>query len=163
MRKSCGLFLPLWYSGPIMKRNHIFNLIAWAIVALFGICLISCTEEGKVLSKPDEYTRVFEAKEEVVVRAIARTYKDKGFGDATIDADENRVESGYLIQGDWRTKSMARVKAINWKECEVTLSVITEKKTPDGWEMRRLLEKRQYDTFFDAIDLEIYKDMYKMK
>ena len=57
----------------------------------------------------------------------------------------------------------ARVKKIDWKECEVTLSVITEKKIPSGWEMRRLLEKEQYDKYFDAIELQIYKELYKVK
>jgi len=53
------------------------------------------------------------------------------------------------------------VKRLNWKECEVTLAVTTEKKTNTGWEMRRLLEKDQYDRFFSVIDLKIYEEMSK--
>jgi hypothetical protein len=43
------------------------------------------------------------------------------------------------------------------------LSVITEKKIANGWEMRRLLEKKQYDTFFNAIELQLYQEMYRVK
>jgi hypothetical protein len=37
--------------------------------------------------------------------------------------------------------------------------VTSEKKTKTGWEMRRLLQKQQYDTFFDVIELAIYEEM----
>jgi len=119
--------------------------------------------EGQVISKPDEFTRVYEAGENTVIRAIAQTFKDKGLGNVTIHPEKHQVESDYLIQDDWRSKSTARVKKINWKECEVALSVIMEKKTSTGWEMRRLLGKEQYDIFFDAIDLQIYQDLYKVR
>lgn len=54
------------------------------------------------------------------------------------------------------------MKRINWKECEVTLIVTTEKKTETGWEMRRLLQKEQYDTFFSVIELKVYEEMSRM-
>ena len=120
-------------------------------------------EGEQVISKPDEFTRIYEAGENIVIQAIALTFKEKGFGNATINPDKNQVESEYIIQGEWRTKSTARVKKINWKECEVALSVNTEKKTTTGWEMRRLLEKRQYDKIFNAIELQIYEQLYKVK
>jgi hypothetical protein len=120
-------------------------------------------EEGEVISKPDEFKHIYEASENKLLQAIAQVFKDKGFGTAEINQETNQVESGYLIQDDWRTKGIARVKKINWKECEVALSVITEKKSSKGWEMRRLLGKSQYDTFFDAIELQLYREMYKVK
>ena len=120
-------------------------------------------EGEQVISKPDEFTRIYEAGENIVIQAIALTFKEKGFGNATINPDKNQVESEYIIQGEWRTKSTATVKKINWKECEVALSVNTEKKTKTGWEMRRLLEKRQYDKIFNAIELQIYEQLYKVK
>jgi hypothetical protein len=55
------------------------------------------------------------------------------------------------------------VRRINWKECEVVLSVITEKKTEKGWEMRRLLDKEQYEVFFSTIELKIYEEMSKIE
>jgi hypothetical protein len=120
-------------------------------------------EGGQVISKPDEFTRVYEASEDIILKALAQVFKEKGFGNATINSEKKQVESGYLIQDDWRSKSIARVKKINWKECEVALSVNTEKKTSSGWEMRRLLEKEQYDKLFLAIELQIYQEQYKLK
>jgi hypothetical protein len=120
-------------------------------------------EEGTVISKPDEFTHTFETNESIALRAIALVYKSKGLGNPSINHDKNLVESDYVMKGEWRSKTIARVKKINWKECEVTLSVITEKKTVKGWELRRLLGKKQYDSLFDAIDLQIYQELYKEK
>jgi len=144
----------------MQKSFFIFILPVIFVVSLF---LTSCMEGEQVISKPDEFTRIYEAGENIVIQAIALTFKEKGFGNATINPDKNQVESEYIIQGEWRTKSTARVKKINWKECEVALSVNTEKKTKTGWEMRRLLEKRQYDKIFNAIELQIYEQLYKVK
>ncbi len=126
--------------------------------------MLSCaTPFGKtVLSTPDEYSHVYEAKEKYVLRAIAAVLREKDIGkNVSIDYDHNRVTSDYVVSGDWRTKTDARVRKLNWKECEVTLAVTTEKKTDKGWEMRRLLEKRQYESFFSIIDLKIYEEMSK--
>ena len=144
------------------KRQSLFIFLLPFIFSI-SFFLTSCREEGEIISKPDEFTHVYEATENNLIRAIAKVFKDKGFGTATINRETNRVESEYLIQDDWRTKGIALVKKINWKECEVVLSVITEKKISNGWEMRRLLGKKQYDTFFDAIELQLYQEMYKIK
>ena len=128
--------------------------------------LISCANQvGKtIISKPDEYTHVYEAKEKFVLRAIAGVLKEKNIGtNVSIDKKNHRVDSDYVVSGDWRTKTRAIVKQINWKECEVGLVVTTEKKTETGWEARRLLEKDQYDSFFSVIDLRIYEEMSKIE
>ncbi len=80
-----------------------------------------------------------------------------------IDAKNHRVDSDYVVDGDWRTKTSARTKQLNWKECEVRLTVITEKKTDGGWEMRRLLGKSQYENFFSVIELKIYEEMSNVR
>jgi hypothetical protein len=151
-------------AGDTKKRRgfHVFTL-SLCIILIIALFLTACEEEGEVISKPDEYTRIYEANEDVILQAIARVFKEKGFGVAKTDSQTGRVESDQTIQNDWRTKCIASVKKINWKECDVTLSVIMEKKTSKGWEMRRLLGKKQYDNFFDAIDLQVYKEMYKVK
>jgi len=111
------------------------------------INLIACGARigQTVISKPDEYSYNYEAKEKFILRAIAKVLKEKSMGtDIRINEEKQLVETDYIVQDDWRTKSTARVKKLNWKESEVSLSVITEKKTATGWEMRRLLEKEQY-------------------
>lgn len=128
--------------------------------------LIACgAKVGQtVISTPDEYSFNYEAKEKFILRAIAKVFEEKNMGSAVrIDEDKRIVETDYLIQDNWRTKSIARVRKLNWKESEVILSVITEKKTPSGWEMRRLLDKEQYMKIFDTVDLKIYEEMYRIE
>jgi hypothetical protein len=137
-----------------------------ALIFFCIINLLSCAAEfGNVLiTKPDEYRHVYEANEKIILKAIAKVFREKSLGTrVTIDDKKNMVDTDYFIQGDWRTKGIASVKRLNWKECEVTLIVITEKKTQQGWEMRRLLEKEQYVSFFNVIDLKIYEEMAKIE
>lgn len=116
-----------------------------------------------VISKPDEYTHIYEAKEKIILKAIASVLKEKNIGsNVIIDEKNNRVDSDFVVSDDWRTKTTASVKRLNWKECEVNLLVTTEKKTKKGWELRRLLGKEQYDSFFSMIDLKIYEEMSKI-
>lgn len=126
--------------------------------------LMSCAHDlGKtVITKPDQHTHVYEAKEKIILKAIAAVLKEKSIGEnVVIDYKLNRVDSDYVVSDDWRTKTTALVKRLNWKECEVTLIVKTEKKVKDGWEMRRILEKAQYESFFSVIDVKIYEAMSK--
>ena len=116
-----------------------------------------------VISKPDEYIHLYEANEKIILKAIAGVFKEKNIGaNVTIDQKNHRVDSDYVVSGDWRTKANARVQRLNWKECEVILAVTTEKKTETGWEMRRLLQKEQYNSFFSVIDLRIYEEMSRI-
>jgi hypothetical protein len=145
----------------MLKKNIILF-----ISLLFIMSFIACTHmiSGDAISQPDEYSHVYEAKGTVVLRAIANVFKEKHIGtNVTIDEKNMIVDSDYVESGDWRTKTRARVKQVNWKECEVFLAVITEKKTEKGWEMRRLLQKEQYDNFFSVIDLRIYEEMSKIE
>jgi len=144
------------------KSPRSFLLLILTLIAVCNIVLCSCTEDSEPIDKPDEFTHVYEAKEKYILRAIYQIIKDKDFGKATINEDTHEVTSDYIVQGEWRIRSLARIREVNWKEREVTLSIITEKKTPTGWEMRRLLGKEQYERFFDAIDTQIYREMYKL-
>lgn len=116
------------------------------------------------MTEPEAYTHIYEAKEKHVLRAIAAVLKEKKIGEnVAIDAKNHRVDSDYVVDGDWRTKTSARTKQLNWKECEVRLTVITEKKTDGGREMRRLLGKSQYENFFSVIELKIYEEMSNVR
>lgn len=129
------------------------------------LCLASCAGKfgSVVLTSPDEYKHVYESKEKYILKAIAGVLEEKKIGqNVSIDYGNLRVDSDYVVSGDWRTKTNARVRRLNWKECEVTLVVTTEKKTEKGWEMRRLLQKEQYDNFFSVIELKIYEEMSRI-
>lgn len=151
-----------WASQTMNKLRPLFVTLLSVTLSL-SIFLISCNEVSEVITKPDEFKNVYEASEAKLIAAIARVFTDKGYGEPTINREKNEVESEYLIQDDWRTKCIARVKKLDWKECEVALTVITEKKTSEGWEMRRLLGPKQFETFFYAIELQLYQEMYKVK
>jgi hypothetical protein len=117
--------------------------------------------EGVSISEPDQSRYVYEAKEKFVLRAIAQVFDEKNLGTATINEDAHEVTTDNIVQGEWRTRSIARARQINWKECEVKLTIITEKKTPAGWEMRRLIGKDQYEKIFKAVEFQIYREIYK--
>ena len=122
------------------SKTFLFYLLS--LISVIILNLISCGPKiGQVvISRPDEYRHTYEAREKVILNAIARVFKDKSMGsNVRIDPEKQQVETDYIIQGDWRTRSTAKIRKLNWKESEVDLCVITEKKTEAGWEMRRLL------------------------
>ena len=144
------------------KRPRSFLLF---ILTLIGVCtmvLCSCKEEGQPIDKPDAFTYVYRANEKYILRAIYQVIKDKDLGKPTINEATHEVTSDYVVQGEWRIRSVAHVREISRNERELTLSIITEKKTPTGWEMRRLLGIGQYDRLFYTIDNQIYREMYKL-
>ena len=142
--------------------NRRFNLL----VCLTAFFLSSCATlftGGVAISRPDSHVHVYEAKEDVVLRATAHIIREKGLGqNVTINRADRVVLSDFVESDGWRTKTVASVKQINWKECELSLSVITEKQQKAGWEMRRLVEKDQYDKIFSAIDTRIYEEMSRL-
>ncbi len=138
----------------------------FAVFLLFcGVLIVSCVTDlsGTIIRQPDEYTYIYEAKEVVILNAIAGVFKEKNIGaHVRKDVKNMIVDSDFVVSGDWRTKAKARVKKLNWKECEVSLVITTEKQTQSGWTMYRLLQKEQYETFFSLIDLRIYEEMAKI-
>ena len=149
-----------------MTNHRMFLSFSLVSTILILMSLISCAPQfGRVIiSKPDEYRHNYEAKEKVILRAIARVFIEKSIGtNVRVDYEKFIIDSDYFYQDDWRTKSTARVRRLNWKECEVVVSFITEKKTETGWQMRRLLDKEQYEVFFSALELKIYEEMSRVE
>jgi hypothetical protein len=152
-------------NGVSMLINH-RTFLSVSLACIIIINLLSCSPQyGQVvISQPDEFRRNYEAKETVILKAIALVFLEKRVGrNVEINQDKLTVDSDYFVQDDWRTKSHAQIRRLNWKECEVILAVITEKKTNKGWEMRRLLNKEQYDVFFSTIELKIYEEMSRIE
>lgn len=146
-----------------MNKNNYIILFG---LTFFILNIISCYPEfGKtVIQTPDKYKHVIEAKEKPILKAIARVFKEKNIGsNVTINYKENYVDSDYVTTGGWRTKASAYVRKISWKESEIILAVTTEKRTETGWEMRRLLERPQYDNFFNLIDIRVYEEMSQIE
>lgn len=146
------------------NKKYLSIILAAAIIMILN--LVACAPQfGQVvITKPDEYRHSYEAKETVILKSIARVFIERSVGsNVRINHKKLTVESDYLVQGDWRTKSNARVIILNWNECEVVLSIITEKKTEKGWEMLRLLGKDQYEVFFSNLELKIYEEMSRIE
>ncbi len=143
------------------SRPPRFRVLVLLLVSVFSMFLWSCMEEGEPTDQPEQVTRTFEAKERFVLQALAVVFNEKNLGKATVNAEAHEVTSDYVYDGEWRTKSLARTRQVNWKETEVTLTVTTEKKTSTGWQMRRLLKSDQYKKIFKAIESQIFREMYK--
>ncbi len=162
-----GMRLPRLHCGFLLRRISAHGrarpllLLALALLAASTAALCACMADGEPIDKPDEYTHVYEADEKYIVRAVSQIFKEKSLGQAPIHAGENEVTSDWIVQGEWRTRGIARIRRIDWREREVKLSILTEKKTPSGWQLRRLLGKEQYEKIFNAVDSQIYREMYK--
>ncbi|MBN1473762.1 MAG: hypothetical protein JW914_04030 [Syntrophaceae bacterium] len=145
-----------------MKKQKIIFLYYFFIVIFMFSCGI--ITETSVIDTPDEYRKTYEAKEDIVLRAIARVFQERQMGlNVTINRKDRTVVTDYFIRDDWRTKSLAKVKQINWKETETVITIITEKKTKTGWQMVRVLKKDQYANLFSEIELRIYEEMAKIE
>jgi hypothetical protein len=135
-------------------------LLILALSLVCSLVLCSCGGEGEPIGKPDEFTRVYQANEKYILRAIYQTFKEKELGQAISKSEETQeVTSDYIVQGGWRIRALARISKVNRSESEVALSIITEKRTPTGWELRRLLGKEHYERFFDTLDTQIYREI----
>lgn len=144
-------------------KNHKIIFLHYFFIVIF---MFSCgfITETTVIDTPDEYRRTYEAKEEIVLRAIARVFQERQMGlNVTINRTDRSVTTDFLTIDDWRTKSFARVKQIDWKETETVITIITEKKTKTGWQMVRVLKKEQYANLFSEIELRIYEEMAKIE
>jgi len=89
--------------------------------------------------------------------------KERGFDDPKVDATQGKVETDYLVQDNFRTKVEARIKKIGRRENEVTLRVATELKTTSGWAPKNIMEKTQYEKFFDEIEIQAYRELAKVE
>jgi hypothetical protein len=151
-----------------MMKKIFTGVFVFFAAAILSACVQQFGPMGfigsPILSEPEEYRHVYEAKEKIVLTAIAAVLEEKKIGkNVSIDFANRRVDSDYVVSDNWRTKTTAHVRQLNWKESEVRLTVLTELQTKDGWQLRRLLKKEQYDSFFYTIELKIYDEMARVQ
>ncbi len=106
-------------------------------------------------------TRVLEFKDTIILRAISSILQERGYGNPKVDLEKGKLETDYFVEGDFRTRFEATVKKIGRNEGEVTLSVITEQKSSSGWKPKNIMDKAQYDKFFDEIEMQSYREIAK--
>ncbi len=154
--KSTGLAA---YWGPFNPKGWGRRICTLFFFLCLGVMAIACKHSPEVLLESDKTTQNFEANEKIILKAISRVLKDRGFGEAKIESEKSRLETDYVVQEDWRTKAIASVKKVSRKENEVTLSIITEEKSSSGWQPRKVMGKVQYEKIFGEIELQIYREM----
>jgi hypothetical protein len=124
--------------------------------------LTACPEESlDGLPAKIKNTRVLEFKDTIILRAITSILKERGYENPKVDLGKGKVETDYVVEGDFRTRVEATVKKIGRNEGEVTLSVITEQKSSSGWKPKNIMDKAQYDKFFDEIEMQSYREIAK--
>ena len=137
-----------------------FGIILFCL--LLGLSLAACRElapETVLPEKATPNTRIFSSNEKFIARAIARVAKDRGFEGVKVKSDNSGVETDFVEQGEWRSKIIASIEKISRQEREVTVTVITEKKSSLGWEPRKMMGKEQYEQLFGEIEMQIYREM----
>jgi hypothetical protein len=128
---------------------------------LLPLLLAACEEEEESGGEPEKHSRVFEFNEKYIIRGIANLLKEKGYADPKVDIEKGKVETDYILQGNLRAKVETTVKKLDRREREVVLVITTEKKTKEGWKATKMLDKAQYDRFFDELEMQIYREIGK--
>ncbi|HYB20149.1 MAG TPA: hypothetical protein VEH09_04415 [Thermodesulfobacteriota bacterium] len=106
-------------------------------------------------------TRILEFNEKIIVKAITSILKERGFENPKVDLEKGRVETDYIVEGNYRTKVEAEVKRTGRNEGEVTLSVVTEQRSSSGWKPKNIMEQDQYNKFFEEIEMQAYHELAK--
>jgi len=129
---------------------------------LLFLFLSACEEEEDSSGPPEKHSRVYEFNEKYIIRGVASLLREKGYADPKVDTEKGKVETDYIPAGNMRTKVEVTVKKLDRREREVILVITTEKKVKEGWKAIKILEKPQYDKFFDEIEMQIYRELAKV-
>jgi len=138
----------------------------WSILTLsfcffLSVLAAGCAIYPDVQPESEKASQVFDVDERIIVKAISRVLKDRGFGNSRVEPDNSRLETEYVVEGDWRTKVVATIEKISPRKREVTLSIVTEKKTSSEWKPKKVMAKEQYDRMFGEIEMQIYRELFE--
>ena len=148
---------------PFRERGRFKSWIILTLTAFFFLSVLagSCGHFHDALPESQKVSQIFDADEKIIVKAITRVLKDRGFGNPRVEADNRRLETDYVVEGNWRTKVVATIEKIGPKKKEVTLSVVTEKKSYSKWQPKKIMMKEQYDKLFGEVEMQIYRELYE--
>ena len=156
-----GTTQPPDYSRPPIDRGRSKGGVIFIATFFFLIFTAACGHFPDALPESDRASQIFDADEKIILKAITRVLKDRGFGNPRVEVDKSRLETDYVVEGNWRTKVVATVEKISPKKREVTLSVVTEKKSSSQWQPKKIMSKEQYDKLFGEIEMQIYRELYE--
>ena len=148
---------------PLKKRGRCKNWIILTLIAIFFLSVLagSCAQFHDPLPESEKTSQIFDVDEKILVKAITRVLKDHSFGTPRVEPDNSRLETDYVVEGDWRTKVVATIEKISPRKREVTLSVITEKKSSSQWQPKKIMGKEQYEKLLGEIEMQIYRELYE--
>ena len=147
----------------LTEKGRFRGWIILALAACFFLSVLAagCPHFPDTLPESQKVSQVFDVDEKIIVKAIARLLKDRGFGTARVEADNSRLETDYIVEGEWRTKVVATIEKISPRRREVTLSIITEKKSSSQWQPKKVMKKEQYERLFGELEMQIYRELYE--
>ena len=139
---------------------------SWIILPLsvcffLSVLAAGCSHIPDTLPESQKVSQVFDVDEKIILRAIAHVLKEHGFAKPKVEADNSRLETDYVVEGGWRTKVVATIERISPRKREVTLSVVTEKKSSSKWQPKKIMGKEQYEKLFGEIEMQIYRELYE--
>ena len=151
-----------------LKHHPCKRKTGWRVRGLFialplmiiGILFTACVHFPVDTPKLEKSRKEFDGDQKIVLKAVRSVLLDRDFGEAKETAP-GRLETDYVVQGGWRTRVIATVTPIGRRKSEVTLAVITEKKSSAQWLPKALMGKEQYDEFFKEIEIQMYREWYK--
>jgi hypothetical protein len=170
LEKGLSLLLNVKGAAQLLSRPRLLiekgRFQSWILLTLSAFFFLSvlaaaCSHFHDPLPESERVSQIFDVDEKIILKAITRVLKDRGFGNPRLEADKSRLETDYVVEGDWRTKVVATIEKISPKKREVTLSVVTEKKSSSKWQPKKLMAKEQYDKLFGEIEMQIYRELYE--
>lgn len=127
------------------------------LLIVASLSLIACVPSEDDVPRLDRASKILEGNEKIVRKAIVTVLREQGYGEIK-ETPHGTLETDYVTGKDWRTRVIAATRELGRRKCEVTLVLVTEKKTSKAWEQRSIMGKEQYDQFFDLIECQMYRE-----
>jgi hypothetical protein len=96
-------------------RGRLF-LVAMSLIFI-GILVTSCVHIPDDTRNLDQSRMDFDGDQKTVLKAIRSVLLNRDLGEATETYPE-RLETDYVVQGDWRTKVIATVRQVGHRRAK---------------------------------------------
>jgi hypothetical protein len=112
-------------------------------------------------SEREMESRIYKHRYELVHAAVLSNLASSGFPIVTDDPDQGLIETGWLVGKYRRSLVRAQIKPLSRNLTQVMLGIKLEEKGPLGGKWKPQSPKMTtYEDFFEAIDLQIYREYF---